>query len=1108
MTISLRKVCVHNLKSINLDIPQNQLIAFCGLSGSGKSSLAFDTLYAEGQRRYIETFSAYTRQFLEKMERPEAERIEGIPPAVAITSRPQIQISRSTVGTATETSDYLRLLYSQIGKVYCQSCGREVRRDSPDSILQAIHKLPGGSKIIIAFSPSLESMKTNKKEIFEAEWREAGFLRGIVSGKSFRLDEGGIPLKEYGDARLLFLADLPTTDEEICEETGQNKEIDSFADSNSMFDDSLKDYSDQDITESESLIDSVKNDPLFDGSENFETEFTHLTHSEVAETIIDSDASEFEDESGDLSKGEPVNSLEQELEVKMAKRLLTVDPEGDAFLDDYLQKRNEMLKPGGPPQLFFIVDRITVGTTSADRIRESLETALAYGESQCWIFFQGDSFPQTHIDLENNESSCCHSNNPLPERFGQSYSIDNQDWTLVGFSRNHRCEDCGIEYPEPQPKLFSFNSPLGACPICEGFGNLMVLDLDLIVPNKKRSIRNDAIAPWTGAAYQYKLQELLGIADQLGVRVDVPFSELTSKEVDLLLNGSPKLNYDGLNGFFIRLQKQKYKMHIRVFLSRWRSYRVCPFCQGTRLRPESLAVRLENQNIYELSSMRISHLLEVIEQWKLSSYETEIGSIALNQLKNRLFYLNQVGLGYLTLDRAMRTLSSGEQRRVSLTSVLGSSLVDMLYVLDEPSIGLHPKDINQLLQSILKLRDRRNTVVVVEHEPTILEAADRIIEIGPEAGQNGGQIVFDGTVDEIKKSEKSLTGSYLSGKRTGGSSTKRRILEHGFIELIGARGYNLKNVNAVFPLGVLCLVTGVSGAGKSSLVQETLYPAICKKLGKENVQGLPYDKILGVEQIDDVVLIDQSPIGRSPRSNPVTYLKIFDDIRILFAETPEAKANLYNAGYFSFNVDGGRCNTCKGEGFIAIDMQFMADMFVKCPQCNGKRYQREILDILYRGKNIAEILDMTVREAFAFFRGQSKIQQKLKRLIDIGLDYIRLGQPANTLSGGESQRLKLAAYLSNSKKGRCLFILDESTTGLHFADIVQLLDDFDALVETGNSLIVVEHNLQMIKSADYIIDLGPGAGEEGGEIIAEGTPEQIARCPVSATGQFLAQALK
>ncbi len=1102
--ISVRGARAHNLKSVDLDIPYYKLVAFCGVSGSGKSSLALDVLYAEGQRRYIESFSAYARQFLEKLERPDVDRVEGAPPAIAVTSRPLGQMSRSTVGTATETSDYLRLLYSKIGTPYCQSCGREVRRDSPQGIVDALNGLPEGTRVLVAFSPSTESLRAPKPD-FEAEWKEKGFRRGVALGESFNLDDpGGFPIQKYAEARLLYLAAATRSDEEEFAEYGlrsSDDELDFASDKNGgeTDDDGRLDEAAaaRDVeAESDGFDASFDVGVVDDLGESETTEDGGNAKPKAKRGRKEETNDDAEDEGNESGGANEIDGA-----TKTQSRLLTIDPDGeDGALRQYLQRRNEIKKAPGAPPIYFVVDRAKIGKTSSERLFEAVETALAYGDSRCWIFAEGDATLKTRD--ENDESI-------ERTRTGTPFELDGERWTLVGFSRRTRCEDCGVEFPSIEPKLFSFNSPLGACPCCEGFGNLMALDFDLIFPNKKRSIYDGAVAPWNSAAYRDNLKRFLAIADELGVRTRVPFSELTRKELNLLLNGSRRIGYEGLNGFFIRLQKQKYKMHIRVFLSRWRCYRTCPMCDGARLRQEALAVKIGGKSIHDLSSAPISQILKTIDSWELSPWRRKVGKIALDQTRARLKYLEQVGLGYLTLDRPMKTLSSGEQRRVCLTSTLGSNLVDMLYVLDEPTIGLHPRDTERLLESIEGLRDRGNTVVVVEHDETILEAADRVVEIGPEAGQGGGRVVFEGTIDEMKASPDSLTGSYLSGRRVGGGIPRRRILDGGFLEVVGATGRNLKNVNAVFPLGVLCVVAGVSGAGKSSLVQETLYPALCAKLATDGgaPKGLPFEKLLGYEPLHEVAMIDQSPIGRSPRSNPVTYLKIFDDIRTLYAETPDAKAAGYNAGYFSFNVDGGRCNACKGEGYLAIDMQFMADVYVRCPLCNGRRYQQNILDVTYRGRNIAEALDMTVREACSFFRGQTKIQQKLKRLSDVGLDYLRLGQPANTLSGGESQRLKLAARLSDARKGPCLFILDEPTTGLHFADVVQLLDGFNALLETGNSLIVVEHNLQMMRAADYIIELGPGAADEGGTIIAEGTPEQIAQNPASKTGPYLAKAL-
>ena len=979
--ITLRGVSVHNLKSIDLDLPHRKLIVFCGLSGSGKSSLALDTLYAEGQRRYIESFSAYTRQFLQRLEKPDAERIDGIPPAIAVTGQNGNRSRRSTVGTATETSDYLRLLFAKIGQVFCQSCGREVHRDTPQSVAEELAKLPAaGTRLMLAFRfdpPAGASLGD-----VAATLREDGFIRAMADGTLLNLAEA---------------------------------------------------------TDAASV------------------------------------------------------------------------------------------SAPAPSPLYVVVDRLSSSTASDTRLRDSLETVFSKGNGRCFVFVE------EKVDAPESLPSPL---SPLPS------------WRRLGFSSQLTCEDCGLEYPQPEPRLFSFNSPLGACPECEGFGSVIGIDMDLVVPDRKKSLREGAVAPWNSPAYEHELQELLALATDFDLPVDVPFEKLDERQLGLVMHGVPGRKFGGLDGFFDYLERRKYKMHIRVFLSRWRSYRLCGMCSGARLRPEALAVRIGGKNIGEIAAMKIGEAAEFFrdlvgqvsnlscdvgqvanlppdvkaattdvrqvgnlphnyqQPHGLTEWQRQAGRMMLEQVQNRLGYLQEVGLHYLTLDRLLRTLSGGEARRVALTAALGSSLVNMLYVLDEPSIGLHPRDTGQLLQAIERLRDRGNTVVVVEHEEAMIRAADHIVEIGPGAGERGGKVVFQGTPDEMQHHAESLTGDYFAGRRGVVSATKRRTPNHGWVRLAGARGNNLKNVTVEFPLGMLCLVTGVSGSGKSTLVEDTLYPALCRRLRKDAPKPLPYDDVFGDGSIDDVIMIDQSPIGRSPRSNPVTYLKVFDEIRNVFADTVEARTRGYDAGHFSFNVDGGRCNACQGDGCIQIDMQFLADVYMKCSQCNGTRYRDEILDVEYRGRNIAEVLEMTVREAFTFFRGQQKVQARLKRLIDVGLDYVRLGQPANTLSGGEAQRLKLAGYMSSVKRGRCLFILDEPTTGLHFFDIVQLLDCFEALLAVGHSLIVVEHNLQMMKAADYIVDLGPGAADEGGQVVAKGTPEMLAMCPQSITGRYLAEVLK
>lgn len=948
--IELRGVEVHNLKEIDLDIPHQKLVVFCGVSGSGKTSLALDTLYAEGQRRYIESFSAYTRQFLERLEKPAAERIDGIPPSIAVTQQTPSSSSRANIGTATEILDYLRLLVARIGITHCFGCQRIVRSDNPDTVVEALTALDDKARYMVCFPVSFAAPESDDEtqepapvpEQVLRELHEDGFVRAIVGDATLRLDE-----------------------------------------------------------------------PMDDGS--------------VQASAVE-----------------------------------------------------------------IVVDRLT-GSTDEARVRDSLETAFSQGTAQrkgrATLFLADDAVAP---DCE------------LAQRASKR-TIDGREWLQINFNQRLVCDDCQISYPSPSPKLFSFNSPLGACPACEGFGNLVGIDMDLVVPDKGKAIKEGAIAPWNTPAYEHELQELLDLAEDYDLPVDVPFRDLEPRHLELIRKGVPERSFGGLNGFFEWLEKRKYKMHLRVFLSRWRSYSPCAECNGGRLRKESLATRIGGQNIAQISQMKIREAAQFFEELELTSFEQRVGQVMLEQIKSRLHYLQAVGLDYLTLERTLRTLSGGEAQRVALTSALGSSLVNMLYVLDEPSVGLHPLDTGKLLHALYDLRNRGNSVIVVEHEETILEAADHLVEIGPGAGENGGHVMFEGTPNEMLESEDSLTGDYLAGRRGVTSPEKRRSTTHGWVKVAGARGNNLKNITVELPLGVLCVVTGVSGAGKSTLIHDTLFPALCrrKRKEKESTRPLPYDDVFGDGQIDDVIMVDQSPIGRSPRSNPVTYIKAFDAIRSVFADTVEARTHNYSASHFSFNVDGGRCTACNGDGYVQIDMQFLADVYMKCNQCQGSRYRREILDVKYRGKSIADVLEMTVRQAYSFFRGQDKVQSKLKRLMDVGLDYLRLGQPANNLSAGEAQRLKLAGYLSTARRSRTLFLMDEPTTGLHFSDVTNLLDCMEALIGAGHSLIVIEHNLQMIKAADYVVDMGPGASDEGGTVVASGTPEEICKVPESHTARYL-----
>ncbi|MGV3484838.1 MAG: excinuclease ABC subunit UvrA, partial [Planctomycetaceae bacterium] len=681
--------------------------------------------------------------------------------------------------------------------------------------------------------------------------------------------------------------------------------------------------------------------------------------------------------------------------------------------------------------------------------------------------------------------------------------IDGRSWTRAVLSREMRCHVCDIDFPPPVARLFNFNHPLGACPLCEGFGDVVDIDMDLVVPDREKSIRQGAIAPWNSPSYKHELDELLALAGDYQLPVDVPFRELKAKHLKLIERGVPERKFGGLNGFFAWLERRKYKMHIRVLLSRYRSYRRCPQCDGKRLKPEALSYRIGGRNMAELNAMRGDEAIEFFKTLSLSDRDQTIAKEPLRQVIARLRYLEQVGLSYLQIDRTLRTLSGGETQRVALTAALGSALVNMLYVLDEPTAGLHPHDVARLMEAIDGLQRRGNTVVVVEHEETMIRHADEVIEIGPGAGEAGGQLVFQGPPDQLDACPQSITGDFLAGRRGHTLRDRTPRQPRGVIRLEGASGHNLQDVTVDFPLGVLCLVTGISGSGKSSLVQDTLYGAVRKQLGESADAPLPHRGITGVGQIKQCVLIDQSPISRSPRSSPVTYVKAFDAIRQVFAETLEARTRNFGAGHFSFNSELGRCAACEGDGQLQIDMQFLADVSMVCPTCHGMRYREEILQVRYRDRSIAQVLGMTVRQAYTFFRGHETVQTRLKRLIDVGLEYVAIGQPATTLSSGEAQRLKLAAFLASANRKKTLFILDEPSTGLHFADVVRLFDCFDALIADGHSLVVVEHNLQLIRAADYLIDLGPGAAEQGGRVVAVGTPADVAKVSQSVTGQVL-----
>lgn len=911
---------MHNLKDIDVEIPLGKLVVVSGVSGSGKSSLVFDTLFAEGQRRYVETFSTYARQFLDRMDKPDVDHIEGIPPAIAIQQKNPVKSRRSTVGTATELNDYLRLLFARIGKTYCKGCGRVVGRSSVEDVVERVLKLERGTRFLVTFPIAVSRKLPNRRQLDII--KEQGLIRLWAQGR---------------------------------------------------------------------LVDLVE---------------------------------------------EPGFNLR------------------------------------GADSVYGVVDRLVVRPEIKDRLADALETAFRLGAGHLKIL--------------------------LPDS-GQEQARE------LRFSNRFFCDYCRVEYPELTPGLFSFNNPVGACPRCQGFGNTIELDMDLVVPDKDKTIREGAIQPWSTPAYYRLYEDLESAAPACGIPLDVPFRKLTSKQMKLVMEGTPE--FCGVHEFFEWLEGKKYKIHVRVLLSKYRGYVTCTDCNGARLNPKALSVRINGATIGDICAMTVERAHDFFMNVRLSGYEEEVAMLIFREIRERLDYMVKIGLGYLALDRLTRSLSGGEAQRVNIATSLGSSLVNVLYILDEPSIGLHPRDTERLITTLKRLRDLGNTIVTVEHDRDVINAADQLIDLGPEAGEKGGRIVFQGTIDDLKRKNGSLTGQYLLGKRVIPIPKTRRRPTGESIVLVGAHQNNLKNVDVTFPLGMLVCVTGVSGSGKSTLVEDTLYVALRKKLSGYRGTVGKYRDIAGIDNISDVIMVDQSPIGRTPRSNPITYLKSFDEIRKLFASTREARIRNLTPSAFSFNVAGGRCDNCEGEGYRKIDMQFLADIFVTCEKCRGRRFRRDVLDIRYRHKNIHEVLEMTVEEAKVFFKDSHTIIRTLRCLEDTGLGYLRLGQPATTLSGGEAQRLKLASFLSQRKGENVLFLFDEPTTGLHFDDIRKLLDCFQRLIGEGHSVIVIEHNLDVIKCADHIIDLGPEGGERGGDIVGAGTPEKIVKLKDSYTGKYLKEYL-
>ena len=981
--ITIRGARTHNLKGIDVDIPHNALTVVSGVSGSGKSSLAFDTVYAEGQRRYVESLSAYARQFLERIEKPDVDFMDGLAPAIAIKQKNQTRNPRSTVATATEIYDYLRLLYARCGTVTCLHCGGVVKRDTVDEIVESMLAVPDGTRVYALFP------------IVRAEIKLEA-LQGSSTGEI----EVPKPIKKPKGA---------------AKKTPKN------------------------------IAAATITDPIRDRL----IELRRRGYNRL-----------YQQTSAQRSAGQPGSIVE----FSTPESLLELD----------------FSQP-----IFVLADRLALSPEVRSRLVDAIETGYREsGEIQFHTLGEGAA--------------------------------------TYRFSSAFECTTCHRAYREPEPRLFSFNNPFGACPRCQGFGNTIDFDPGLIIPDRSKTLDNGAIHPWTTTKYRPHHGEMKRAAKLANIPTNVPWFDLTAAQQRYIEDGDG--SFFGIRGFFAALERKKYKLHVRVFLSKYRGYALCPDCRGTRLRAEARAVMIQGKNICEVAALTISAATDFFDSLTLSPSQMEIAGKVLEEVRQRTHFLHQVGLDYLTLDRLSSTLSGGESQRIQLATSLGSRLVGALYVLDEPSIGLHTRDTAKLIGIMEDLRDLGNTILVVEHDPDVIRAADYLLDLGPGAGELGGQLLAAGTVSEVMANPHSITGRYLSGRLTIPIPKHRREPGREHLRLTGARIHNLRGVDLDIPLNLLCCVTGVSGSGKSTIVHQVLYRALQQALGQTEGSDPTslYRDLTGTQHLNEVILVDQSPIGRTPRSNPVTYIKAFDDIRALFAAQPDSKRKGYAAGAFSFNVPGGRCDVCEGDGTVTVEMQFLADIELPCEECNGTRYKTGILDIKYKNKNIFDVLNMTVKEALVYFAGHPRIVDKLYVLDEVGLSYVRLGQSATTLSGGEAQRVKLASHLATARsignrastndaaakaRSRTLYILDEPTTGLHFDDVAKLLAAFRKLIDGGGSLLVIEHNLDVIKSADWVIDMGPEGGDAGGQVVAIGTPEEIAANPRSHTGHWLAPVL-